>query len=159
MWFVEWIFLDLMCRKWGKSTKKIQLVLKLDTDCLGQKKSAWAFRRIPLDGHLETRQETESWEHGMELQNIICDGSDFVLSPSASTVAIVQLSQIVSAMSSTTTGFAKVHTTTGKSTLDKGWLDSLNTGCSTLRVTGPFSLRFETFFFLKVSVFWQEGGG
>jgi len=38
-------------------------------------------------------------------------------------------------MSSTTTGFAKVHTTTGKSTLDKGWLDSLNKGCSTLKET------------------------
>ena len=82
----------------------------------------------------------------MELQNITYDGSDFV-----QVLQKWQKSAVVSAMSSTTTGFAKVHTTTGKSTLDKGWLDSLNNGCSTLRDTGPFSLRFETFFFFSKS--------
>lgn len=90
----------------------------------------------------------------MELQNIIYDGSDFV-----QVLQKWQKSAVVSAMSSTTTGFAKVHTTTGKSTLDKGWLDSLNNGCSTLRDTGPFSLRFETFFFSQSQrVPLQEGG-
>ena len=90
----------------------------------------------------------------MELQNIIYDGSDFV-----QVLQKWQKSAVVSAMSSTTTGFAKVHTTTGKSTLDKGWLDSLNNGCSTLRDTGPFSLRFETFFFSQSQrVPPQEGG-
>ena len=93
----------------------------------------------------------------MESQNIIYDGSDFV-----QVLQKWQKSAVVSAMSSTTTGFAKVHTTSGKSTLDKGWLDSLNNGCSTLRVTGSF--WFETlrpFFFLKVSAYptrrWYAG--
>lgn len=149
MWFVEWIFLDLMYRKWGKPTKKIQRVLKLDTDgwrripdFLGPKKAhelSDGYRWMVILKH-DKRLKVESMAWNRK--------TSFMMAQILSKCFKSGYSAVVSAMSSTTTGFAKVHTTSGKSTLDKGWLDSLNNGCSTLRVTGSF--WFETlrpFFF------------